>query len=261
MSQKVVIVGNSRVGKSCLLDRICGLDFTEQKDPTVCDDREVPLRNNNDDLEDANSLKISGIHTMKRENRYEIFNTRRVLSMIQSVRPTVPPVAITFFTWKLFVFPRYWKWTYKPKYGQTTCVKIVITTGRNCRSASWIFRSDILRCYQTFCLVKCSRDVSIFKITNQESLRRITEWIIDDSCLAFYYFLRSCVQWHLRWRGLWSPATSVLLGLESHPHMLCHGLGRVIPRSLQALDAWNQTLLTNNPQNPCRNKIRWSKWR
>ena len=59
--------------------------------------------------------------------------------MIRSTRPTVPPVAITNFSWKLFCFARLWKvgtdeWTDR----QTPSVKIVITTSRDCGPASWI---------------------------------------------------------------------------------------------------------------------------
>ena len=52
--------------------------------------------------------------------------------MIHSARPTVPPVAIIIFTWKLFSFARFRKVT------DGWNVKIVIITGRDGGSASWI---------------------------------------------------------------------------------------------------------------------------
>ena len=33
---------------------------------------------------------------------------KEVSWMIYSARPTIPPVAITILTWKLFSFPRFW---------------------------------------------------------------------------------------------------------------------------------------------------------
>ena len=60
------------------------------------------------------------------------FNKTFVPSMIHSARPTVPPVAITILTWKWFCFAIFWKAD-----GQTPRTKIVITTGRDCGSASW----------------------------------------------------------------------------------------------------------------------------
>ena len=56
--------------------------------------------------------------------------------MIHSARRTVPPVAITILAWTLFCFARFWKLLTD---GRTTLAKMVITTGRDCGSATWIY--------------------------------------------------------------------------------------------------------------------------
>ena len=59
--------------------------------------------------------------------------TRQVSSMIHSAKPTVPPVAIILIC-SLFCFVlRDFE-----KSGRTTCVKTMMTTGRDCGSAEWI---------------------------------------------------------------------------------------------------------------------------
>ena len=62
-------------------------------------------------------------------------STRHVSPMIPMARCTVLTVAITIFTWYLFCFEIFWKVRMN---GQTTCVKIVITTSRGCVLAQWI---------------------------------------------------------------------------------------------------------------------------
>ena len=64
-----------------------------------------------------------------KRNRKEIFKARQVFSMIHSARPTVSLVANIVFALNLFCFE---------KWGRTTRAKTMITTGRDCRSASWI---------------------------------------------------------------------------------------------------------------------------
>ena len=61
-------------------------------------------------------------------------NTRHVSSMIYSARPIVLPVVNIVFAWNLFCFENWDGRTYE----QTTCAKTMITTGRDCGSASWI---------------------------------------------------------------------------------------------------------------------------
>ena len=56
--------------------------------------------------------------------------------MIHSVRSTCPPVAITISLELCFVLRDFEKWGRTDV--QTTRAKIVITTGRECGSASWI---------------------------------------------------------------------------------------------------------------------------
>ena len=65
------------------------------------------------------------------ELKYHI--TRQVSSMIHSAKPEVQPVAITIFTLNVFCFEKWGRTD-----GRTTCVKIMITTGRDCGSTSWI---------------------------------------------------------------------------------------------------------------------------
>ena len=62
-----------------------------------------------------------------------------VSSMIPSARPTVSPVVIPIHNWNLFCFA-FWKVgrTYGWTYVQTPRAKIVITTGCDYGSASWI---------------------------------------------------------------------------------------------------------------------------
>ena len=62
--------------------------------------------------------------------------TRQVSSMIHSARPTVSPV-VNVFAWNLFCFAK-WGRTDGRTYERTTCEKIMITAGRDCRSAEWI---------------------------------------------------------------------------------------------------------------------------
>ena len=66
--------------------------------------------------------------------RWKIELKRQVPSMIHLARPTVLLVANTILTRKLFCVTRFEKWG--RTYGRTTCVKIVITTGRDRGSAS-----------------------------------------------------------------------------------------------------------------------------
>ena len=69
-------------------------------------------------------------------------NKTCVPSMIHSARPTVPPVVITILAWKLFCLARFWKVGTDV---QTTRAKIGITTVRDCWSATWIKKEQILK--------------------------------------------------------------------------------------------------------------------
>ena len=64
---------------------------------------------------------------------FEIRKTRQVSSMIHSDRPTISPIMNIVFTWNLFCFDRFCT-----RDVRTTCVKTMITTGRDCGSAEWI---------------------------------------------------------------------------------------------------------------------------
>ena len=64
---------------------------------------------------------------------------RKKSSMIHSVRPTVSLVVNIVFTWNLLCFARFWKVCGD---GRTTCVKRMITIGRDCGSAEWIKRQN-----------------------------------------------------------------------------------------------------------------------
>ena len=69
--------------------------------------------------------------------------------MIHSARPTVPQVAAVFSLEVCFVLLHIEKW--RRTDGQTTRAKIVITTGRDCGSASWIIKKK-MKTLQQNCL-------------------------------------------------------------------------------------------------------------
>ena len=75
--------------------------------------------------------------------------------MIPSARPTVPPVAITIFTWKLFCFARFWKVRTNGRMDN------VITTCRESGSAKWIKNEAVNQRYER--MIKKYIFISLFR--------------------------------------------------------------------------------------------------
>ena len=96
-----------------------------------------------------NANKLISQFSNKRQSKldfitWEKSNKTCAPSMIHSARPTILTIVITILTWKLFCFARFYKvGTDRRKNGRTdTTCEIVITTGRDCDSASWIKNCD-----------------------------------------------------------------------------------------------------------------------
>ena len=83
---------------------------------------------------DIQSLRSNFLHWSYYDMQLK-YDMSCVPSMIHSARSTVPPAAITSLAWKLLCFARFWKVGTDV---QTARAKIVITTGRDCGSVSWI---------------------------------------------------------------------------------------------------------------------------
>ena len=113
-------------------------------------------------------------------------------SMIPLARHMIPAVTITIYSWKLFCFVWFWKLDER-----TTCVKIVIITGRDCESTEGINKfAAFLYCYIERlgdCRFKTSRNLRTEKEMNEEIARFIIRFKKD---LRYGYLTFS--PWYLK---------------------------------------------------------------
>ena len=114
---------------------------------------------------------------------------RQVSPMIPSARPTVPPVVITIFTWKLFFCTML-----KRRNGRMSCVKTVISTGRDCGLAEWINK-----CYKLPSLIGHSSDITIIWVIWRiihVGYGKVLYFTMIVKSWEYYYISTGCISTH-----------------------------------------------------------------
>ena len=124
--------------------------------------------------------------------------------MIPLTRPTVPPVASTILTWKLFCFARFWNLGMDVrKERRTPRVKVVITNGPPCLWISLVDQYNEWSALLIFSRIKrptCIRHRPLHFFRIAEKLREVIKhdiplWniVVFAECLflCFYYFSKT----------------------------------------------------------------------